>query len=62
VTATCPDCGDEIDNALAIIEEDGACPNCGTGRDELFDIALDTDPDRSPAETIAGNYEMEADG
>jgi RNA polymerase subunit RPABC4/transcription elongation factor Spt4 len=57
----CPNCGEPLADALAIIEDDGACPHCGTLRDELFDIALETDPDRSPEEVIDDNHAPEVD-
>ena len=62
MTTDCPNCGDEIPDPLSIIADDGVCPSCGTGRDELFDIALGETPDRTGEETIADNYAMEVDG
>lgn len=60
-TVPCPNCGEPLADALAIIEDDGACPECEKTRDELFDIALETTPDRSAGEAIADNYAPEVD-
>ena len=61
MTTACPNCDAPIADPLAVIETDGACPACGKPRDELFDIALDTEPERSAAETIVDNYAPEAE-
>lgn len=60
-TVPCPNCGEPLADALAIIETDGACPECEKTRDELFDIALEATPDRSAEAVIADNHAPEVD-
>jgi len=63
-TVPCPNCGASID-AVAVICETNACPECGTPARstevaDLFDMA--SDDDRSPGEVIDQNHAPEVDG
>jgi len=64
MTTPCPNCGASID-AVAVICEAGACPECDTPArstdvEDLFDMASD-DEDRSAEAVIADNHAPEVD-
>ena len=56
----CPACGESID-AVDVICETNACPECRTGLDDLFAAASGESRDPTP-EDVSKHYEMEVDG
>jgi predicted RNA-binding Zn-ribbon protein involved in translation (DUF1610 family) len=60
VFTDCPDCGVEIP-FYETVDELGKCPNCGTSKDRLFEIAIGSKP-IEPAEDDPGTVLAMTDG
>lgn len=43
VYTNCPNCGKEIP-FFRTVDEEGQCPNCEKDKDELFDMAIGSEP------------------
>ena len=44
VFTDCPACGREIEFYQTVDQEPKQCPECGTDKDELFEIAIGSQP------------------